>query len=72
MVLIKVVYQDAEAQVVTTTCPEAVVSTGAGLFLCETSEDTTPIAKLVLHGLVEGSRQLIFVRPRTIRWQRAW
>ena len=41
---IKVVYQEAKAQVVTSYSPEAVVSTGAGIFLCETSDDTPPIA----------------------------
>ena len=42
------VYKDAEPQVVTCNSLEAVVSTGAGLFLCETSDNTPPIAKSLL------------------------
>ena len=57
---IKVVYQEAEAQVVTSKSPEAIVSTGAGLFLCETSDNTPPSAKRVLHEFVTSSWQLIF------------
>ena len=68
---IKVVYQEAEAQVVTSNRPEAVVSTEAGLFLCETSDNTPPVAKFVLHELVQSSCPLIFVQRRTIEWRPA-
>ena len=69
---IKVVYQKAEAQVVASNSPEAIVSTGAGLFLCETSDDTPPIAKPVLHELVKSFCPLIFVGARTIEWRPSW
>ena len=66
----KVLYHEAEALVVTSNNPEALVRTGAGLFLCERFDDTPPIAKPVLHGLVKRSCRLILVGPRTIEWRR--
>ena len=65
----KVVYQEAEAQVITSNSPDALLSTGEGLYLCEASDDTPPIAKAVLHELVKSSCQLIFVGTRTIEWR---
>ena len=55
---IKVVYHLAEAVVVTFQSPKAVVSTGAGLILCATSDDAPPIAKSVVHELVKSSCRL--------------
>ena len=69
---IKVVYPDAEAQVVTSNSSEAVVSTVAGLLLRETSNDTPCIAKSLLHELVKSSCPLIFVGARTTEWRPSW